>query len=102
MLSPDAKSGFNVVDAVRLTRMFNVSGMKPMRHVPNIMTVTPSNKGIHGDLVISIDAMDGATSSAKRVAHDPRRNMVDLNFLLVGSLRIVPDNRPVRFCSYVT
>lgn len=55
------------------TRKCRVSGIKPIRKVPNIRKDTPRRSGIHGDLAINVEAIEGAMSSAKSPAHAPNR-----------------------------
>jgi hypothetical protein len=59
-------------------RMFNVSGMKAIKLAPKIIVQIPRMSGIHGDLTISADAIDGDTISPAMAATMNRKKALAL------------------------
>lgn len=77
-LSRDEVSGSEVVEE---SLKCSVSGMTRMRLVPTIRRSSPMIIGIQGERAINEEAIEGATSPAKRPPQPPNRNTFDLIFL---------------------
>jgi hypothetical protein len=58
--------------------------MKRRRNVPRTWRPSPINMGIHGDLIIRLDASEGAISSDIRVAHPPHKKIFALRVHELG------------------